>query len=87
MRELGIHNSGGREGTKLRNQMRRLFGCTVSLIYKDENVERYVNSPVTGRGEFWWNERKPDQRSLWDSTIVSAKTCLTRSSVTRCRST
>ena len=70
MRELGIHNSGGREGTKLRNQMRRLFGCTVSLIYKDENAERYVNSPVTVRGEFWWNERKPDQRSLWDSTIV-----------------
>ena len=65
MRELGIHNSGGREGTKLRNQMRRLFGCTVSLIYKDENAERYVNSPVTVRGEFWWNERKPDQRSLW----------------------
>ena len=29
MRELGIYNSGGREQTKLRNQMRRLFGCTV----------------------------------------------------------
>ena len=29
-----------------------------------------MNSPVTVRGEFWWNERKPDQRSLWDSTIV-----------------
>ena len=40
MRTLGIyHNSGGRGGvqTRLRNQMKRLFGCTVSLIYEDKS--------------------------------------------------
>ena len=54
MKTLGVYSSGGgRDQTKLRNQMKRLFGCTVSLIYKDENAERYMNSPITARGEFW----------------------------------
>ena len=42
MRALGINSdSGGARGeqTRLRNQMKRLFGCTVSLIYKDEHGE------------------------------------------------
>ena len=69
MRELGIYSSGGREQTKLRNQMRRLFGCTVQLTYKDANVERFVNSPIAESGEYWWNPRRPDQPSLWDSKI------------------
>ena len=51
MRELGIYSSGGREGTKLRNQMRRLFDCTVQLTYNDMNVERFVRSPIAARGE------------------------------------
>ena len=34
MKPLGVHNSGGQPQTRLRNQMKRLFGCTVTLIYK-----------------------------------------------------
>ena len=68
MRELGVYSSGGGNvHTKLRNQMRRLFGCTVSMIYKDEHGEQFVSSLIAERGEFWWN--KPDQTSLWDSKI------------------
>ena len=37
MRELDIYAGGGNAHTKLRNQMKRLFGCTVSLIYEDKN--------------------------------------------------
>ena len=72
MRALGINsNSGGARGeyTRLRNQMKRLFGCTVSLIYKDEHGEAAVNSLIARRTEFWWNERKPDEPALWDSKI------------------
>ena len=69
MRELGIYSSGGREGTKLRNQMRRLFGCTVQLTYKEENGEAIVNTVIADSAEFWWNERKPDEPTLWDSKI------------------
>ena len=72
MRTLGINStSGGARGeqTRLRNQMRRLFGCTVQLTYKDEQGEAAVNSLIARRTEFWWNERKPDEPALWDSKI------------------
>ena len=70
MKTLGVYSSGGGNvHTKLRNQMKRLFGCTVSMIYKDEYGEQFVSSLIAERGEFWWNERKPDQSSLWDSKI------------------
>ena len=49
--------------------MKRLFGCSVSLIYQDECGETAVNSVVARRTEFWWNERKPDELSLWESKI------------------
>ena len=69
MKTLGVYNSGGQPQTRLRNQMKRLFGCTVTLIYKDEHGEAAVNSLITRRTEFWWNDRKPDQPSLWESKI------------------
>ena len=71
MKTLGVYSSGGgNAGIKLRNQMRRLFGCTVTLIYKEENEEQFVNSPIAARGKYWWN---PDNNSAlpgWNSTIV-----------------
>ena len=72
MRTLGIyHNSGGRGGvqTRLRNQMDRLFSASVQLIYEDEHGKQFIASHIAERGEFWWNERKPDERVLWDSKI------------------
>ena len=70
MRELGVYSSGGGNvHTKLRNQMKRLFGCTVQLTYKEENGEATVNTVIADRTEFWWNERKPDEPTLWDSKI------------------
>ena len=72
MRTLGIgSDSGGIRGelTRFRNQMKRLFGCTVSLIYEDEHGEQFVSTLIAERGEFWWNERKPDQPVLWESKI------------------
>ena len=69
MRTLGIYAGGGNAQTKLRNQMKRLFGCTVSLIYKDEHGEQFVSSLIAERGEFWWNPRRPDEPVLWESKI------------------
>ena len=72
MRKLDIHTqSGGRGGvrTRLRNQMKRLFGCSVTLIYEDKKVSTSVNSHIAERTEFWWNERKPDEPVLWQSKI------------------
>ena len=60
MRELGIYSTSGRGHIRLRNQMQRLFQCHVQLVYEYEQH---------GEREFWWNERKPDERSLWQSKI------------------
>ena len=54
MRTLGINStSGGARGeqTRLRNQMNRLFGCTVQLIYEDANSKRFISSLIADRGE------------------------------------
>ena len=69
MRTLGIYTSDGKAHTRLRNQMRRLFNAHVRLVYKDEHGEQFVSSAIADRGEFWWNERKPDEPVLWDSKI------------------
>ena len=72
MRKLGMEDRSGSprgDRTRLRNQMKRLFGCSVSLIYEDEHGEARVSSLVADRAAFWWNERKPDEPVLWNSTI------------------
>ena len=71
MRELGIYSTSGRGHIRLRNQMRRLFQCHVQLVYEHEHEhgERFVSSAIADQGEFWWNERKPDERSLRQSKI------------------
>ena len=72
MRKLGLEDrSGGAnaERTRLKNQMRRLFGCTVTLVYEDEEHESRVSSLVADRADYWWNAKRPAAPVLWDSTI------------------
>ena len=73
MRTLDIlsSDSGGASGvrTRLRNQMKRLFSATVQLIYEDQHGEARVSSFIADRTEFWWNARKPNEPSLWESKI------------------
>ena len=69
MRALGIYSGGGWNRTRLRNQMDRLFNASVRLIHKHEHGEQFKSSAIADRGEFWWDERKPDEYSLWDSKI------------------
>ena len=49
--------------------MKRLFGCTVTMVYEERAGFARVSSLVADKHEFWWNERKPDQPSLWESKI------------------
>ena len=72
MRKLDIiSTSGGTRGerTRLRNQMKRLFSCTVSLIYEDSSGFTRVSSLVADKHEFWWDPKRPDQPALWESKI------------------
>ena len=49
--------------------MRRLFSCSVSLVYADAQYEVRVHSFVADRAEFWWDVKRPAVPVLWDSTI------------------
>ena len=72
MHKLGLTDrSSGANGerTRLRNQMRRLFSCSVSLVYADAQHEVRVHSFVADRAEFWWDVKRPAAPVLWDSTI------------------
>lgn len=75
LRALDLHNTGGNRGdrTRLREQMRRLFGASVSfsqtLSEGGREGERFLNMNVARRAELWWEPKKPDQISLFDSWV------------------
>ncbi len=69
MRKLDIYSSSGEKYTRLREQMQRLFNVHVQLIYEDAHGEVSINSLVADRTEFWWNQKRPNERSLWESKI------------------
>ena len=69
MRKLGLESSGGAGRIRLRNQMDWLFNAAVSLTYEDEHGKRFMSSTIAEGGEFWWNFKRPEERSLWESKI------------------
>ena len=72
MRKLDIEaQSGGRGGvrTRLRNQMQRFFSAQIRVVYQDKYGERFISSAIADEGEFWWNERRPDDPVLFESKI------------------
>ena len=72
MHKLGMEDrSGGRHGerARLKNQMTRLFRCSVQIIYTDGEYEVTVSSFLADRTEYWWNTKRPTAPVLWNSTI------------------
>ena len=54
---------------RLKNQMERLFSCSVSLVYADAGHKVQVQSFIADRAEYWWDVSRPDAPVLWNSTI------------------
>ena len=69
MKELEIYPRGSSR-TRIREQMDRLFNASISLVYENESNKTSINTQIAARTEFWWNERKPDERTLWQSKVV-----------------
>ena len=90
MRKLGLKDrSGSKRGdrTRLRNQMKRLFHCSVSLIYEDDHHEASASSFVADRTISGGTSANPTIRYFLIVRFASAKIFTTKSSGTRCRST
>ena len=72
MHKLGLEDrSGGAKGdrARLKNQMTRLFSCSVQLIYTAAGHQVRVHSFIAARAEFWWDTKQLNAPVLWDSTI------------------
>lgn len=77
MRELGLDPSTGRgkrgDAKRLRDQMDRLFQARISFQQEREEGGRkgkaWLNMEIAPKGMLWWDERQPDQPTLWGSWI------------------
>lgn len=79
MRELGLNPDNGSRGAKrsdarrLRDQMDRLFKAKISFHQIREEGGRkgtaWLNMDVAPKGVLWWDEKQPDQPTLWNSWI------------------
>lgn len=72
MRQLDMVPTGGRWGTiaRLREQSRRLFTTSVSCIYDNAQASGEAGFRIADRHMLWWDPKQPDQRSLFESTVV-----------------
>ncbi len=63
MRELGLGRRGGPRGdiTRLKDQTRRLFACTITAIHGDSNRTNIVNRTITDNATLWWDPVDPGQ--------------------------
>lgn len=72
MAELDLAPTGGRWGTipRLREQMTRLFACSISCTYSAGSAFALENVNIADRATLWWTPQQPDQAALWESTVV-----------------
>lgn len=74
MSQLDMVPTGGRWGsiTRLKEQTRRLFSCTVQCRYNDHlgNMEALKNYLIADDATLWWEPKSPDQKALFESTVT-----------------
>jgi hypothetical protein len=72
MTSLGITPVTGKRGTvpALREQMVRLFSARVSAVYAGKRGYAFQSVEVAKEAALWWDDQKPDQAGLWQSTVT-----------------
>ncbi len=72
MSELSLIPSGGRWGTiwRLRDQMRRLFGSSISCVYSEDDLSGGMGFNIAKEYHLWWDPKRPEQTDLWQSSVI-----------------
>ena len=72
LRALGLSPTGGAKGdiTRLREQMRRLFGCTINLEQHDRYQDETTNFQIARTAKTYWHPQNAEQAGLWESTLL-----------------
>ncbi len=72
MEELGLYPKGtGKRSDfkRLKEQMIRLSRSTISFTQSSDRSYSWLDMQVAPRGMVWWNEKQPNQRTLWQNWI------------------
>lgn len=72
MKELGLHVSGGKEGSinKFKEQTVRFAACQFSLVGPGpRGTRRHINAPPVKSCDIWF-PANPEQESIWPSEIT-----------------
>lgn len=72
MRELDMIPTGGRWGsiTRLREQVKRLFSSTFSLVYDNNKTLDLARFVLASRAHFFWDRLQPSQGALFESSVI-----------------
>jgi hypothetical protein len=75
MDDLGVTPVSGRWGTKtrLRDQMKRLFGCSIYSGWGTKKIEVMHHINVMDSYELWWDPQVETQQTLWRSNITLSR--------------
>ncbi|WP_010598998.1 replication protein RepA [Rickettsiella massiliensis] len=71
MSQLDLAPTGGRWGsiTRLKEQMERLFACSISCTYTNGNHWAIKNVSPVSDANLWWSPKNPSQTTIFESTL------------------
>ena len=63
--------TGGDHGTvgQFREQMRRLSGVKIGMIWERPGREKRQAAVVADELDLWWDPKDPNQTTLWESSV------------------
>jgi hypothetical protein len=72
MKEIGLIPSGGNFGTikALKDQMQRLFTCSISCIYDDGKKWAIQNVQAISKAGLWWDAEKIVTTDIYKSSVI-----------------
>lgn len=72
MAQLDLTPNGGRWGTitRLKEQMKRLFACSISCTYTDGDHWAVKNINPVSSADLWWSPKQPNQATIFESTLT-----------------
>ena len=70
MGRLGIFSTYGYGRRRLRDQMERLFACSISLIYRGDGRAVRTRSLIADHAKFRWDYKQPAASALFPSEIT-----------------
>jgi hypothetical protein len=65
---IGIRR-GGRQYRQLHKQLKRTLSAAFAWTYSTDKQWSRANIQISSQSQLWWDEKLPDQESLWESYI------------------